>query len=96
MQKLLVLYFIVINLSSFIIFAFDKFMAVQNRERVSEKKLHFFSMLGGFVGSSLSMILFHHKTAKSSFLNKHITIIFLWIVWIIIYFTQIDELNFIL
>lgn len=96
MHKLLVIYFIVINIMAFIIFAFDKLMATQNRRRVSEKKLHFFSMLGGFVGSSLSMMLFRHKTVKSSFLNKHITIIVLWIIWIFIYFTQIDELNFLL
>jgi len=95
MQKLLLFYFIVINIGGFFIFALDKFLAIQNRERISEKKLHFFSILGGFLGTSLSMIIFRHKTAKSSFINKHITIIFLWIIWLVIYFTQIDELNFI-
>jgi len=94
MQKLLALYFIVVNIISFSLFAYDKFIAASDRRRVSEKRLHFFSFIGGFVGSSLSMLLFHHKVKKASFLFKHALIIFIWIVWLLFYFTQLNELNF--
>jgi uncharacterized membrane protein YsdA (DUF1294 family) len=40
------------------------------------------------------MALFRHKIFKSSFLIKHIIILFLWIAAILYYFTQVDELNF--
>lgn len=94
MQKVLFFIFLFINILSFLIYTFDKFRSTKNKWRISERELHTFSLLGGFLGSSLAMALFHHKTAKSSFLIKHILIILLWIIALVYYFTQIDILNF--
>ncbi|MBU1659221.1 DUF1294 domain-containing protein [bacterium] len=94
MQKIILIYFIFINVSSFILYTFDKFKARVGGARISENLLHLFSALGGFLGSTLSMWIFRHKTKKVSFLIKHILILGMWITAIIIYFTQINELNF--
>ena len=94
MQKVILFYFLFINLLTFIVFTFDKFKSRVGASRISEKELHTFSIIGGFLGGSLSMALFRHKTSKPSFLIKHSIIIVLWIVFIIYYFTQIEELNF--
>ena len=94
MQKVILFYFIFINLLAFAIYSFDKYRAIKGSSRVSERELHTFSMIGGFLGATLSMTLFKHKIAKSSFLIKHIGIILAWVIAIIYYFTQINELNF--
>ncbi len=94
MQKVLLVFFLFINIAAFVVFSFDKFRSRVGASRISEKELHTFSLLGGFLGASLSMVLFHHKTSKNSFLLTHIAIIFIWIVGIIYYFTQLNELNF--
>ncbi|MBU0720543.1 DUF1294 domain-containing protein [bacterium] len=94
MQKFILIYFIGINVASFVLMTFDKFKARIGGKRVPENTLHLLSLLGGFVGMSLSMSLFRHKTGKLSFLLKHSAIILVWIVLIFVYFTQFNELNF--
>ena len=66
-QFILITYLLVINLITFFIFAIDKFKATRFSRRVSEKKLWFFSLIGGSVGALISMNLFRHKTKKLSF-----------------------------
>ena len=93
-QKFLVIYFIFINIAAFVVFSFDKYRSRVGASRISEKELHTFSLLGGFLGASLSMALFRHKTSKNSFLIKHIFIMILWIGAVLYYFTEINPLNF--
>ena len=95
MQKVLFAYFIFINIAAFVIYWVDKAFAKSSKRRISEKELHTFALLGGFLGASLSMFIFRHKVSKSSFLLKHIFIILLWIAAIVYYFTAFDEINFI-
>jgi len=81
---------------AFFIYAYDKFISAHSKKRrISEKELHTFSIIGGFLGATLAMALFRHKVSKSSFLIKHILILLLWIVTVVYYFTQIDTINFI-
>lgn len=94
MQKVLFVYFLSINSIAFVYYTYDKYSAISKKRRISEKKLHLLSLAGGFLGATLSMALFRHKVSKASFLLKHILIIMLWIVWLLLYFTQINELNF--
>ncbi len=95
MQRVIFYYFLFINLLTFLIYGYDKFVSrYAKRRRISEKELLTFSMIGGFLGASLAMALFHHKIAKSSFLMKHIAVLFLWVAAISYYFTQIDVINF--
>lgn len=94
MQKFILLYFILINIASFVLYTFDKYKSRVGSRRTSEKKLFLFSLLGGFVGSSLSMVLFRHKIKKSSFLIRHIGIVLVWLLALYIYFFELNEFNF--
>jgi uncharacterized membrane protein YsdA (DUF1294 family) len=95
MERVIFFYFLFINFVTFVIYGYDKFVSQHaKKQRVSEKELHTFSMIGGFLGATLAMALFHHKIAKSSFLIKHIVILLLWIAAVIYYFTQINTINF--
>ena len=93
-QKVILLYFIVVNLLAFLIYSFDKYRAIKGKSRVSERELHTFSLIGGFLGATLSMVLFRHKVSKIPFLLKHIGILLLWIVGVVYYFTEVNSLNF--
>ncbi len=52
---------------SFLLFSFDKLQAVGRRTRVPESSLIISILLGGFMGSFLSMVLFRHKIRKIGF-----------------------------
>jgi uncharacterized membrane protein YsdA (DUF1294 family) len=94
-QKAILLYFIFVNLIAFIVYTFDKYRATKKgSSRISEKELLTFSMIGGFLGATLSMALFRHKVSKTSFLLKHISIMFLWIAASLYYFLELNALNF--
>jgi len=95
MQKVILAYFIFINIAAFIIYWIDKYLAKSGKRRISESELHTFALLGGFLGATLSMYLFRHKVSKTSFLIFHIIIILGWIGAIIYYFFDFNELNFI-
>ena len=93
-QKLIFYYLIFINIFTFIAFALDKFFAIKNLSRVSEKKLHTLSFIGGVAGASLAMVIFRHKVNKKEFYLKEFFIIFLWLIWSVLYFLYIKRLNF--
>lgn len=94
MQKAILIYFIFVNVAAFVVYTFDKFRSRVGSKRISEKELHTFSIIGGFLGASLSMALFRHKVSKNSFLIKHIVIMLIWIVLVTYYFLELNELNF--
>ena len=76
------IYLIIISFFSFSLYTYDKFQSLKskNAQRVSEKKLLLSSLLGGTIGSMLSMIIFRHKTKKASFFIKFIIVILVQIV----------------
>jgi uncharacterized membrane protein YsdA (DUF1294 family) len=72
----------------------DKQLAKRGLSRISEKKLHTFSLAGGVVGAVFAMLLFRHKTSKQEFLLKELFIVVLWGVVTLLYFLEINPLNF--
>lgn len=95
MQKAILIYFIFVNIAAFIVYSYDKYRATKKgASRISEKELHTFSIIGGFLGATLSMAMFRHKVSKLSFLIKHIIIMLLWIAAVLYYFLELNELNF--
>ena len=64
----IIIYLIIINLLSYIIFGFDKYKAIKNKYRIPERLLILNAFLGGSLGSILGMITFHHKTKKIKFI----------------------------
>ena len=63
-------FFFVINLIAFVSIGYDKFLAKNQKRRISERTLLSFVFLGGTIGSGIAMLLFRHKTAKKSYLWK--------------------------
>lgn len=66
-------YYLIINISTFIIYGIDKYLAIKNLYRISEKILLLLSILGGSIGALISMYLFHHKTKKARFIIVNLT-----------------------
>lgn len=86
MIKFVIIYYLVINLITFILFGIDKMKAKKGAYRIPEKTLLGFSLLGGAFLGFLGMHLFHHKTKKPAF---YISVpvfmllhILFWIYWI--------------
>ncbi len=67
MEKIFIIYLILINLITFSVFGIDKLKAVKNKWRIPEKILFLFSIIGGSVGGLLGMYTFRHKTQKPAF-----------------------------
>jgi uncharacterized membrane protein YsdA (DUF1294 family) len=68
------------NLVTFIVYAYDKHIARQNRgkRRVPERTLILLSFLGGFLGALLGMFLCRHKTKHAKFLILVPLSVILW------------------
>ena len=71
----------VMNLVTFIVFAYDKHIAQQRRgkRRVPERTLLLLSFLGGCVGAALGMVLCRHKTKHAKFLILVPLSVILWV-----------------
>ena len=52
---------------TFIVYAVDKSAARNNRQRVSEKKLHLLALFGGWPGAWLAQNKLRHKSSKKKF-----------------------------
>jgi uncharacterized membrane protein YsdA (DUF1294 family) len=63
---------------AFVMHGLDKRAAIRGRRRVPEARLHLLELIGGWPGALLAMLLFHHKTSKSSFLVITVAIVVLW------------------
>ena len=67
-MKYLYLYIILINTTTFIMFAIDKKRARKKEWRIPETWLLLSSLLGGSLGGIISMKIVNHKTKKPKFL----------------------------
>lgn len=63
----LLFYLIFINCFTIFFFGLDKWLAKNNKWRISEQKLLGFCFAGGIIGGILGMLIFRHKTQKTSF-----------------------------
>ena len=66
-EKYILIYLIVINLITFIVFAIDKIYAIKKKWRYKEVSLLGMCFVGGAIGGFLAMYLFRHKTKKKLF-----------------------------
>ena len=60
-------FFIACNALSFIFYGMDKLAAVKGWQRTRERHFYILALCGGWPGSVLGQIAFHHKTSKVSF-----------------------------
>ena len=72
-------YLIIINIITFVIYAVDKYKAINNKRRISELTLYSLGFLGGFAGALLAMLLFRHKTRKIRFYILNILYMIIWV-----------------
>jgi uncharacterized membrane protein YsdA (DUF1294 family) len=63
-MKAFVFLFILLNLVTFAIFGYDKFLARTNRSRISEKTLLSLAVIGGSAGAVFAQKIFRHKSRK--------------------------------
>lgn len=61
------IYFGIVNLITFCVFAIDKQKAVNHKFRIREATLLGLTAIGGSIGGLLAMKLFRHKTRKKKF-----------------------------
>lgn len=85
MLNIITTYLLIINLVGFLLMFIDKRRAINHKWRISESTLILVSLIGGSVGSYISMQLFRHKTKHLKF-TLGIPIIILLQVYIVIKF----------
>ncbi len=85
-MKPIFLYLLLINSVTFLVYGLDKWMATQQKWRISEKKLLSLVVAGGTIGGVLGMLIFRHKTKKKSFKIVLFVIIVLQLIALYFYF----------
>jgi len=61
---ILIIFYLVMSVITFIVYAVDKSAAVHHRYRVPEKTLLLLAFFGGALGALLAMYTVRHKTRK--------------------------------
>ena len=65
---ILLIYLLVINIIGFLLMGIDKYKAKKRAFRFPEATLFTIALIGGSLGSTLGMFIFHHKTRHWYFL----------------------------
>ena len=91
-HKYLLIYLLIINILTFIIFAVDKYKAVKNRRRVRITVLLFLAFIGGTIGALCGIYFLRHKTKKNYF-TLGVPMILLMHLIIILWIMNIDVLK---
>ena len=76
-MTILFYYFWIVNIFGFFQIAYDKRQAIKGKRRIPERKLLGIVFFGGTVGSGLAMLIFRHKTTKTSYLLQFFGIVVL-------------------
>ncbi|MFS1981685.1 DUF1294 domain-containing protein [Vibrio lentus] len=66
-SKALLVWYLVIGIVTFFVYAKDKRAAINGNWRVPEKTLHIFSIAGGWLGALIAQDKLRHKTQKQPF-----------------------------
>ena len=65
--SLVLLYTVIINIVTFVLYGLDKSRARRGDYRIPEAKLHKLALAGGSIGALIGQKVFHHKTRKVKF-----------------------------
>ena len=66
-NKWIIFYYAAMIIITYALFASDKKRAIHKKRRIQELTLFVFSLLGGALGGTLAMVIYHHKTKKPYF-----------------------------
>ncbi|MCR5394150.1 MAG: DUF1294 domain-containing protein [Bacteroidales bacterium] len=67
LQPIIVIYFVVINVVTFIVYGIDKWKARHDQWRIPEAILLGLAFIGGSIGACMGMHVWHHKTLRKRF-----------------------------
>ena len=65
--EIVLIYLVVINVVTFVVYGIDKYKAVRSKWRIPENTLIGLAVIGGSVGAWLGMKFWHHKTLHAKF-----------------------------
>ena len=65
--KILIIYFVAINVVTFFVYGIDKWKARHSKWRITEFTLLVLAILGGSIGALFGMTVWHHKTMHKKF-----------------------------
>ena len=68
---------VLLNIATFMVYAFDKNAAEQGRWRTPESQLHLLALLGGWPAAWLAQRALRHKSRKQPFLTTYVVTILL-------------------
>ena len=66
-QKIVIIYFVIINVVTFFMYGIDKWKAKKSKMRIRETALLGLAVLGGSIGAWFGMKVWHHKTQHKKF-----------------------------
>lgn len=87
----LVYYYLFINIISLFLYSLDKCLAIKRKRRISEKTLLLSTILGGIIGTTIGMYLFHHKTKKWYFKLNIVLSIIIHLLLFYLYTSQLAQ-----
>ncbi|OIV42453.1 DUF1294 domain-containing protein [Flavobacterium johnsoniae] len=87
-MEIFLLYFLFINIILFILAGYDKYLARKGKRRIPENTLFFLEAIGGTIGLLTAMLLFRHKTSKTSFIVKFTLLFLIQLALIYLYSTS--------
>ena len=73
-EILFFIYLIIINITSGILFMYDKLAARKNNRRIPERTLHILELLGGVFANMVLIYSIHHKNRKFRYF---------WVTWVV-------------
>ena len=83
--KNILIYFLIINLISFLVMYVDKRKAKWGKWRIKESTLFTLVLLGGGIGGIAGMYVFRHKTKKTRFVIGFPAILIIEIICVVIF-----------
>jgi len=79
-DSIFIIYLAIINISSGILFSYDKRAAIKNHRRISESTLHMLEIVGGVFANVVLMYSIHHKNRKFRYYGVTWVVMIGWIV----------------
>lgn len=73
---------------TFMVYALDKWLAIQQSSRISERALHLLALIGGWPGAAFGQWLCRHKISKPSFMRLYgLTVLVNFAIWLWLLFS---------
>ena len=85
LEKIVIVYLMVINIIAFIMYGVDKIKAIGKKWRIPEAALIGVAAIGGSLGAFIGMKVWHHKTKKLKFQVLVPLFLIVWIAIILIW-----------